>query len=269
MNTAARLRVMIVDDEPHARATLKGLVEADRTCEVVGEAADGREGLQLLTKLKPDVVFLDIQMPGMTGTELVDALPEHAGPLIVFVTAYDAHAIRAFEVGAVDYVLKPFDDERFGQTLSRVKHRWETRRVPAVQAELKSLIREFISDSPDPKGVYLQRIPVKNRSAVEFVDVDVVDWIEASDYYVRLHIGRSVTLVRSSLTRLESQLDPRVWIRVHRSAMVKIAKIQRLEPSSHGDQVLRLTTGVCVKVSRSRRQAVCRALGIDESDTRV
>jgi two-component system LytT family response regulator len=197
----------------------------------------------MIDRLTPDLLFLDVQMPEMDGFAVLAAVGADAVPAVVFVTAYDEHAVRAFEVHAVDYLLKPFDDERFERALGRAKERVL---AGAPDERLDALLRQRSPAS--------SRILVRKRDKVLVVAVDDIDWIEATDYYATLHVGGAAHLLRETLNDLERQLDPQSFVRVHRSAMVNVARVREIHPLFHGDCALVLADGTRVKLSRSRRE---------------
>lgn len=227
------LRTLIVDDEPLARDSIRVLLERDPEIEIVGECS-GVDAAALVARKRPHIMFLDVQMPEVDGFDLLGRIGEQAVPAVVFVTAYDEFAIKAFEVEALDYLLKPFDDARFARTLQRAKQR-------ALAPPAKS------------EG-YRQRFLVRVRERIVIVNAGDVDWIEAADYYVTMHAGGHQYLLREPLADLQKALDPAVFFRVHRSAIVNLARIREIHPMFHGDSVLVLDDGSQVKLSRSRRE---------------
>ena len=235
------LRTLIVDDEPLARESIRVLLERDRDIEIVGECS-GVDAAALVARTRPHIMFLDVQMPEIDGFDLLGRIGEQAVPAVVFVTAYDAFAIKAFEVQALDYLLKPFDDARFMRTLERAK-------VRALEPPSKSA------------GAYRQRFLVRVRERIVVVNAGDIDWIEAADYYVSIHSGGHAYLLREPLADLEKALDPAVFFRVHRSAIVNLGRIREIHPLFHGDSMLVLTDGSQVKLSRSRRDEFERVFG--------
>jgi two-component system LytT family response regulator len=224
---------LIVDDEPLARESIRVLLERDRDVEIVGECS-GTDAAALVARTRPHIMFLDVQMPEVDGFDLLGLIGEQAVPAVVFVTAFDEFAIKAFEVQALDYLLKPFDDARFARTLARAKER---------------------AAAPPPKspGGFRRRFLVRVRERIVVVDAADIDWIEAADYYVSIHAGGHAYLLREPLAELEKSLDPDVFFRVHRSAIVNLARIREIHPMFHGDSMLVLSDGSQVKLSRSRR----------------
>ena len=226
-------RTLIVDDEPLARESIRVLLERDRDVEIVGECS-GVDAAALVARTRPHILFLDVQMPEIDGFDLLGLIGEETVPAVVFVTAYDAFAIRAFEVQALDYLLKPFDDARFARTLERAKER-------------------AVAPPPKSAGGHRQRFLVRVRERIVVVNAPDIDWIEAADYYVSIHSGGHAYLLREPLAGLEKSLDPDVFFRVHRSAIVNLGRIREIHPMFRGDSMLVLSDGSQVKLSRSRR----------------
>ena len=254
------LRVLIVDDEPLARQRLADLLEASDGVEVVGEADSGRDAVVAIREYAPDLVFLDVQMPGKTGLEVVEEVgPEHM-PLTIFVTAYDRYALKAFDVAAVDYLLKPFDDERFDQALERAKKTIRLQNVDKAKDRLLELLRD---EEDAPQASYLERIAVDMRGKVKVVPVEQIDYISASGPYAELHVGDKAYLVREQMQTLEERLNPDQFFRIHRSTIVRLDLIESLHHSAGGDYAISLTTGQRLKVSRSRRDDLARRLGLE------
>jgi len=259
------LRVLIADDEPLARDGLRLLLEREPDLQVVAECSDGKAALHEMERTRPDVAFLDIRMPGASGLQVVSSLPRDERPMIVFVTAYDRHAVAAFDLAAVDYVLKPIDEERFAETIERLRRLRaaprETRdeRLESVLAMLKRL--PVASAQAEGGSGYLERVTVRIGESLSVVPVADIDWIEAERDYMRLHVGTRSALLRMSLAELEQRLDPRRFLRVHRSSIVNVRSVQSLEPYLRGEWLLVLRSGVRVKLGRSHRDAVMSALG--------
>ena len=238
------MRALIVDDEAPARASLRVLLARDRALRLVGECASGAEALAALRELQPDIVFLDVQMPEMDGFDVLEQLGTRAPAAIVFVTAFDQYALRAFEAGALDYLLKPFDDARFGQALARAKER-----VALASAA----------------GRASQRIAVRSGRHVVFLALAEIEWIEAADYCVALHAGGRTHLVRRSMAAVEAELASAGFCRVHRSAIANLARIAALETGADGETEVVLAGGARLPLSRRHRGELSRRLGLREA----
>lgn len=263
----SRIRVLIVDDEPPARAKVRRFLARDSEVEVVGEVGSGTEAVEAIRRLAPDVVFLDVQMPGLDGFGVLDALQRSTpseGPLvestapaaiphIVFVTAYDEYAVNAFEVHAVDYLLKPFAPDRFARALERVKERVRGRSDDGLDRRLREVLAQA-----RPSTAYLERLLVPDGARSVLLDVARIDWIEAEHNYVRLHVGQGSHLVRGTLAALEERLDPTRFIRIHRSRIVNAERIREIHPWSHGDQLVVLHDGTELMMSRRYRDRLAR-----------
>jgi two-component system LytT family response regulator len=237
------MRVLVVDDEPPARRKLMNFLREVRDVEIVGEAGNGAKAASLIEELEPDVVFLDVQMPGMTGFEVLETLGGRV-PLIIFVTAYDQYAVKAFEVHALDYLLKPFDRDRLQTCLSRVRDQIGRSGGADLQARMQKLIAEATGRA------YASRLMVKHHGRVVFLQIRDVDWIKAFANYVELHVGAQTYMIRETLNSLESRLDPNRFARVHRSVIVNIDRIKELQPWSHNDYLLILKDGTEIRMSR-------------------
>ena len=231
------MKVVIVDDEPLARQVVRMLVESDRELTIAGECS-GVDAAEVIARERPDILFLDIQMPEVDGFEVIERVGADTVPAVVFVTAHDDYALRAFEVHALDYLLKPFDDRRFFTALSRAKER--------VRAKTPS--------------TFVRRFLVRTREKVLFLKSDDLEWIEAADYYVSLHTGGKSYLLRQTMAEIERQLDPAKFVRVHRSAIVNLERVREMHPLFRGDSVLVLTDGTQLRLSRARREEFERRL---------
>jgi two-component system, LytTR family, response regulator len=231
------VKVVIVDDEPLARQVVRILVESDRELTIAGECS-GVNAAEVIARERPDILFLDIQMPEVDGFEVIERVGADTVPAVVFVTAHDDYALRAFEVHALDYLLKPFDDRRFFTALSRAKER--------VRAKAPS--------------TFVRRFLVRTREKVLFLKSDDLEWIEAADYYVSLHTGGKSYLLRQTMADIERQLDPAKFVRVHRSAIVNLERLREMHPLFRGDSVLVLTDGTQLRLSRARREEFERRL---------
>lgn len=252
----APLRVLVVDDEPLAREKIRGMVADDLDVRIVGECANGAEAIEAIQELQPDLLLLDVQMPEVGGFAVLDALKDQKLPPVIFITAYDHYAVRAFEVHALDYLLKPFDRERFLNAVERAKQKIRRERTNGLDARLIELL-EQMHDPPR----YCERLVVKSGGRVFFLSTDEIDWIEAEGNYVSIHTSSKSHLLRETLTSLESQLDPHEFIRVHRSAIVNINRIKELQPWSHGEFHILLHDGTQLTLSRNYREKLQAALG--------
>lgn len=260
-----KIRALIVDDEPVARDGIRTLLAGDPEIEIVGACADGREAVEAIESLSPQLVFLDVQMPEPDGFGVIECVGAEKMPVVIFVTAYDQYALKAFDVAALDYLLKPFDDERFALAVSRAKAQIRQGQVGDLSRQLITLLevqtaQTSQTDAPSP-GRYLQRVMLKAGGRVVFLKVTEIDWIEAEGDYVRIHVRGGSHLLRDTMKRLEQQLDPSQFLRTHRSAIVNLDRIKELHPFFHGDYRVILKDGTELKLSRSRRQALEERLG--------
>jgi len=253
MNTptpfAPRIRTVIVDDEPTARRGVRLLLDRDPTIEVIAEAGGGAEASELITREKPALVFLDVQMPGCDGFEMLERIAPADTPVIVFVTAYSEHALRAFEVNAVDYLLKPFDDARFAAALGRAKEAVQARRAGSIDQRLQDLLAYLESGQAAPPADQ-GRILVKSSGEIFFLKAEEIDWIEAEGDYMKFHVSGKTHLMRETMARLEARLDPKRFVRIHRSTIVNIDRVRKLSPSFAGDYTVVLQDGTKLKLSR-------------------
>lgn len=266
--SSAPLRILIVDDEPSAREVLREMLEDEvqaRTVEIIGECADGRAAFQAIQTMKPDIVFLDVQMPEMDGFGLLFALPAEQLPAIIFVTAYDQYALRAFEVHALDYLLKPFDHERFNQSFSRVKALLSRERAADLNDRIIALLAErnapAVAQSDSSQPQFLERLVIKAEGRVFFLRAEEIEWIEAEGNYVALHVGAKTYLFREAISQLEMQLNPRVFQRIHRSTIVNIDRINELQPMFRGEYTVVMRDGKELKLSRSYHDKLQKHLG--------
>ena len=251
-----KIRALVVDDEPLARQNILLLLKGDAEVEVVGQAASGSEAVELIARLAPDLVFLDIQMPEMDGFEVLDSLDPARAPVVVFVTAFDRYALKAFEVHALDYLLKPFDDARFEKALAQAKRQIEGREAQELSRRILALLdaRGGGGTPAQPPPQHLTRLLVKTAGRVFFLKADEIDWIGAEDYYVKLHVGRRSHLLRETMNELETKLDPQKFFRVHRSAIVNLDRVRELQQLFNGEYAVVLQDGTELKLSRSRRE---------------
>jgi two-component system, LytTR family, response regulator len=266
---SGKLRVLVVDDEPLARSGIAALASRDDDIEIVGECGDGKLAVESILELAPDLVLLDVQMPEMTGFDVLHAIGADKMPAVIFITAYDHFAVRAFEVNALDYLLKPFDDERFSAAMSRAKRTIRESQVDVLSEQLLGLLKSTGKDPASRSAAppqsprnesFLSRLVVKNGGRVLFVRTEEIDWIEAADYYVRLHIARKSHLLRETMSALEGQLDPTRFFRVHRSAIVNLDRVVEIQPYFHGEHILLLQDGSKLKLSRARKEKLEQVL---------
>ena len=250
------LCVMVADDEAPARQRIIDLLRRDSQVAAIIEVADGLSAVEIIHNRKPDLVFLDVQMPELNGLQVIAEVGTERMPLTVFVTAYDEHAIRAFEANALDYLLKPFSDERFEVTMARVSSRMDERSMQ----EFGQRILRIVSAAP-ARDLPLDRLVVKSGGSTRFVRVADIDWIEAAGVYANLHIGGKELLYRAALSELAERLDSVRFVRVHRSAIVNIESILRLEPISHGEFEVILKDGSRSRISRTYRRQLEKRLG--------
>ena len=254
------LRTLVVDDESLARDTIRRLLGGDPEIEVMGECAGGAEAARCIRDTTPDILFLDVQMPEVDGFEVLRRARPAEVPAVVFVTAHDAYAVRAFEAEALDYLLKPFDDERFHRTVGRAKARVREYRVNQLARRMAATL-----DSPQAvvrEARYVERLAIRRNGGIFFLPVAEVDWIEAADYCVRIHTAGRFHLVRQPLGELETKLDPGCFFRVHRSAIVNLGRIKQVQPHFHGDGLLVMHDGSTLRVSRGRRERLHQRLGL-------
>ena len=249
-------RILIADDEPLARERLKMLLVGQEGFEVVGECHDGPSTIDAIRRSKPDLVFLDVQMPGANGFEVVSALGEEELPLFVFVTAFDKYALKAFDVHALDYLLKPFDRDRFLQALARARQQLEHPSNSDLRSRLLALVRDL-----EPAPQRLERFVIKSGGRVFFVRADEIDWIEAAGNYVKLHVGTETHLLRETMNAVETQLPRDTFYRIHRCHIVNIERVKELQPWFNGEYVVFLRTGARLTLSRGYREKLQDRIG--------
>jgi two-component system LytT family response regulator len=251
-----RVRTVIVDDEPLGRERIRTLLADDPEVEIVGEASDGEAAVASITKLKPDLLFLDVQMPEMSGFEVLEAVAGAEMPAVIFVTAYDQYAVQAFQVHALDYLLKSFDRERFGQAVHRAKAEIARGREHKLDERLVALLEDLQEQQGKP-----DRLIVRSAGRIMFLRVEEIDWIEAADNYVCLHVGRESHLLRGTMASIEQRLDARKFLRIHRSTIVNLDRVKELAPLFHGDYAVRLRDGTELVLSRNYREKLQEPLG--------
>ncbi|HEX9581767.1 MAG TPA: LytTR family DNA-binding domain-containing protein [Gemmatimonadales bacterium] len=259
------MRAVIADDEAPARRRIAGLLERHASHRVVAQCGSGPETLEAVRRERPDLLFLDVQMPGLTGLEVLQSLAAEDRPVVIFTTAYDEYALRAFDEEAIDYLLKPFTDQRFVEALGRAERLLQGDEALAWRARLQAVLDGWPTTADGMSvPLTLDRFAVKRADAITIVPATAVEWIEAARDYVKLHAGREVYLVRTTMTALETRLDPREFVRIHRSTVVRVDRIRELQPFFHGDYVVILKDGTKLRMSRGYRQAVQRRLGVTD-----
>jgi two-component system LytT family response regulator len=250
-----KIRTVIVDDEPLARRGIRAQLKCEKDIEIISECRNGLEAVKTLESQSPDLVFLDVQMPELDGFEVVDAIGVERMPAVIFVTAYDRYALRAFEVHALDYLLKPFDDERFTTAVHRARRQIKQKNLDDLSRRLQGLLNDLQTSRK-----YVERLVVKSAGRIFFLSVGEIDWIEAADNYVRLHTGRESHLLRETMSSLEKRLDPDQFLRVHRSRIVNARKIKELQPLFRGEYDIMLRDGTRVESGRGYRDRIQKLL---------
>jgi two-component system, LytTR family, response regulator len=252
----APIRALIADDEALARKFLRRMLKDDHDVEIVGECSNGREAVTMIRKQNPDLVFLDVQMPEMDGFAVLEAIGTERLPEIIFATAYEQYAIRAFELHALDYLLKPFDQGRFKDAIKHAKERFRSERRNEGRMQISALL-ESIKNKPQ----YLNRLMIKAAGRITFLSIDEINWIEADDKYVHLHTDKITPMVRQTLSAMETQLDPKIFRRVHRSAIVNVGRIKELQPLFSGEHSILLEDGTKLTLSRNYKDKLFEFLG--------
>jgi two-component system LytT family response regulator len=250
------LKTLVVDDEPLARERVVSLLQGEQNIELLGECRDGQEAIAAIQQLSPDLVFLDVQMPGADGFQVLQAVGAERMPMVIFVTAYDQHALKAFEVRALDYLLKPFDRERFRDALQRAKATIEQQETGDLGRRLLALVKDLRPTAPKA-----DRVVVKSGGRLFFLRTDEIDWIEAAGNYARLHVANDSHLLRETMISLESRLDAEKFFRIHRSRIVNMERIQELQPWFNGEYVVILRNGTRLTLSRGYREKLQERLG--------
>ncbi len=256
MTAGRRIRTLIVDDEPLARRKIRRMLARDPEVEILDDCANGREAIAAISTHNPDLVFLDVQMPEIDGFDVLESIPPAGMPFVIFVTAYDQYALRAFEVSAVDYLVKPFDRRRFEKALQRAKARLATERGSDVNQQTLALLEELKARSS-----HIERLVIKAGGRAFFLKTDEIDWIEAEGKYVRLHVGKESYLLREAIGSMEGQLDPKKFPRIHRSTIVNIERVRELQPWFHNEYRVILKDGTELMLSRSCRKRLGELLG--------
>lgn len=252
------IRTIIVDDEPLAREKTRRYLESEADVEVIEECRDGKEALEQIERLRPDLVFLDVQMPELDGFEVLESLDPEVIPAIVFVTAFDQYAIRAFDVHAVDYLLKPFDQQRFAAAMERAREVLVQPQATGMEQHLRLLLDEVRQGRPS----FPERLVVKSSGRVVFIRVEHIDWIDAAGNYVKLNLhGGESHLLRETMAGLEKRLDPQKFLRIHRSTIVNVERILELQQQFHGDYLVVLEDGQRLTLSRSYRERLQELIG--------
>ena len=261
MNGARKLRTLLVDDEALSRRGLELRLRVAGDIEIVGQCTNGREALGAIRDLRPDLVFLDIQMPGLSGFDVLAELQPHELPMIVFVTAYDRFAVQAFEARAIDYVLKPVDDVRLAATLTHVRELVEQRTAVAERNQLVNLLAELrgsgeieSNTSPNPQAPHW--LPIRNGRETVRVPVEAIEWVDAAGDYLCIHASGHTHILRATMREMETLLDPRLFQRVHRSTIVNLTRVKSLRAHMNGEYFLRLEGGQELKLSRTYRDKV-------------
>lgn len=257
MNTELRIRCLVVDDEPLGRERIVALLNTIPRAEIVGTCADGAEAVESIGELTPDLVFLDVQMPELDGFGVLSAISQSDRPEVIFVTAHDQYALKAFEVHAQDYLLKPFDAERLHSAFERAAERIEGRRANrGINSQLQALLEDL-----QQQRTRRTRIPIKSDGRVTLLPVEQIDWIESSDNHVKIHANKQIFTVRQTLQSLEQSLSPTEFVRVHRGSMVNVTRIREIQPWFNGEYVVLLLDGTQVKTSRGYRARLEELMG--------
>jgi two-component system LytT family response regulator len=264
------ITVIVVDDENIARRRLGRLLEETREARVIAECAGGRDAVEKIAELRPQMVFLDVQMPDLDGFGVLQQLDGILLPAVVFVTAFDQYAVRAFDVHAVDYLLKPYDTNRFGEAFERAKERIASRARTDEDQRLRALLRDYLSDGQRDERDYLDRVAVKVDGVLRIIRTTDVDWWETDGNYVRLHVGSGSHLIRATATSIEGQLDPRQFLRIHRRYIVNLDRVVEVQPWFGGDSIVLLKGGAKLRLSRTYRERLhSRLLGVRADGTLV
>lgn len=266
------IRALIIDDEPHAREGIRIRLQEFTNIEILGECSSGTEAVEAINYLKPDLIFLDIQMPEMNGMEVLQKISVSPLPLVIFVTAFDKYALKAFDYHALDYLLKPINDNRFRETIQLAVSEINHRNLESYASKLRSMVTDYFNISngsfEEPKidfvidkKNYLTRLMIKSRDNVSIISVNDIDWLESARDYVYVHTTSHKYIIRDTLHSLEQKFDPQKFTRIHRSAIVNIDKIKNLRANEHGDFDVFLYNGVKLKLSRTYRNHFQNVMG--------
>lgn len=259
------LRTLIIDDEPHAREGVRLRLAEFENIEIIGECSYGSDAVEMITEMQPDIIFLDIQLSDMNGFEVLQKVEISPMPLVVFVTAYDQHAIRAFEFNAFDYLLKPINDERFKKVVKKAIAEFKENEVELYAERLNNIINNYLKiidrEKPDENSKPVDRLLIKNKENISFISVNEIDWIESAGDYVYVHQGDKKHLIRETLISLEEKLDKNKFSRIHRTAIINIDKINILKYSDHGEYDVYLKNGVKLKLSRTYKDNFQKVIG--------
>jgi len=258
--TGNKIKALIVDDEPIARRNLRALLRGYPEVELIGECGSGAEAVRLIRAGPPDLLFLDVQMPEMNGFDVLKQIDLGIIPAVIFVTAYDQYALKAFDVQALDYLLKPFDDERFAQAIGRARTQLEQRATAGLKERLLALLEAEEKPSSVQPPAYEEKFLIKSASRVFFLRAEEIDWIEAADYYVCLHTGGQSHVLRRTMADLEARLDPDRFCRIHRSTIVNIGRVREVQARQGGDYIVLLVDETELRLSRSRKEQIERIL---------
>jgi two-component system, LytTR family, response regulator len=250
------IRTVIVDDEPLARRGIRAHLKDERDVEIIAECGNGNDAVRVITELAPDLVFLDVQMPELDGFGVLEAINLEHLPSVIFVTAYDKYALRAFEVHALDYLLKPFDTERFTKALERARTQIERRSISDLSHRLQSLLDDLKTNQK-----YAERLVIKSAGRIFFLGVEEIDWVEAADNYVRLHSGNNTHLLRETMNSLEQRLDPAQFLRIRRSTIINVRRIKELHPLFKGEYEIVLRDGTRLASGRGYRDRLQELFG--------
>src|SRR5262249_38499442 len=258
--TANKIKTLIVDDEPIARRNLRALLRGYSEVELIGECGSGAEAVRMIRADPPDLLFLDVQMPEMSGFDVLKQIDLAIIPAVIFVTAYDQYALKAFDVQALDYLLKPFDDERFAQAIGRARKQLEQRATTGLKERLLALLEGKEKPSAVRPLAYEEKFLIKSASRVFFLRAEEIDWIEAADYYVCLHTGGQSHVLRRTMSDMEARLDPAHFCRIHRSTIVNISRVREVQSRPGGEHVVVLGDKTELRLSRSRKEQIDRIL---------